>query len=158
MKKIVGITILEKTGYGPIDFAHKETLWITRDSIRYVYEPVRESESNRPAIWFQRDESPEFKKNFAGVCHEIRELMNQEPGTLWEEDDTITLTVAFEDGTNWVRDYNLSPYDDDLDKCVFAIIKLIPAMMKCPMFIEHSMEKYEDYIADSLKDEDSDPE
>ena len=48
MADIIRIIIKGESGYGPVDEAYSDKATIDRDSIRYEYKPVVESEINPP--------------------------------------------------------------------------------------------------------------
>lgn len=60
MADIIRIIIKGGSGYGPVEEAFSDKVTIDRDSIRYEYEPIVESDINVPRKWSYKTTSPVF--------------------------------------------------------------------------------------------------
>jgi len=130
MADIIRITIKGESGYGPVDEAYSDKVTIDRDSIRYEYKPVVESEINPPRKWSYKTSSPIFQKLFREAAAAVEVILN------WEEEPFVTdlgvtsFTVTYADKTKATRDFILP--GDDFKEC-FAIIKqMVPGCEYTP--------------------------
>ena len=64
MTDIIRIIIKGGSGYCPVDEAYSDKVTIDRDSIRYEYKSVVESEINPPRKWSYKTTSPIHQKRF----------------------------------------------------------------------------------------------
>jgi hypothetical protein len=120
MADIIRITIKGGSGYGPVDEAYSDKVIIDRDSIRYEYKPVRESEINMPGKWSYKTSSPVFQKLFREAAAAVEAILNREEDLFVTDLGVTTFTVTYADKTRVSRDFIL-PADDF--KACFAIIK-----------------------------------
>ena len=141
MADIIRITIKGGSGYGPIDEAYSDKVTIDRDSIRYEYKPVVESEINTPRKWSYKTSSPIYQKLFREAAAAVEGILN------WEEEPFVTdlgvtiFTVTYTDKTKATRDFILP--GDAFKEC-FAIIKqMVPGCEYVPAVLLTS-EDYDD--------------
>ena len=78
MADIIRITIKGESGYGPVDEAYSDKVTIDRDSIRYEYKPVVESEINPPRKWSYKTTSPIYQKRFREATAAVEAMMMKE--------------------------------------------------------------------------------
>ena len=141
MADIIRIIIKGESGYGPVDEAYSDKVTIERDSIRYEYKPVVESEINPPRRWSYKTTSQIYQKRFREAATAVEAILS------WEEEPFVTdlcvttFTLTYADKTKATRDFILP--GDDFKEC-FAIIKqMVPGCEYVPAVLLTS-EDYSD--------------
>ena len=84
MADIIRIIIKGGSGYVPVDEAFNDKVTIDRDSIRYEYNPVIESEISMPRKWSYKTSSPIFQKLFREVAAAVADILH------WQEEPFAT--------------------------------------------------------------------
>ena len=130
MADIFRIVIKGGSGYGPVDEAFSDKVTIDRDSIRYEYTPVVESEINIHRKWAYKTSSPIFQKLFREAAAAVEVILDREEKTIATDLGVTSFTVTYTDKTKATRDFILP--GDDFKEC-FAIIKqMVPGCEYTP--------------------------
>ncbi len=130
MADIIRIVIKGCSGYGPVDEAFSDKVTIDRDSIRYEYKPVVESEINIPRKWSYKTSSPIFQKLFRDAAAAVEDILGWEEGPFVTDMGITTFTVTYADKSKVTRDFFLP--GDEFKEC-FAIIKqMVPGCEYTP--------------------------
>ena len=130
MADIIRIVIKGSSGYGPVDEAYSDKVTIDRDSIRYEYTPVVESEINIYRKWAYKTSSPIFQKLFREAAAAVEVILNREEKPFITDLGVTSFTVTYTDKTKATRDFILP--GDDFKEC-FAIIKqMVPGCEYTP--------------------------
>ena len=109
MADIFRIVIKGGSGYGPVDEAFSDKVTIDRDSIRYEYTPVVESEINMPRKWTYKTSSPIFQKLFREAAAAVEVILNWEEEPFVTDLGVTTFTVTYADKTKSTRDDGQRP-------------------------------------------------
>ena len=143
MADIIRIIIKGESGYGPVDEAYSDKVTIDRDSIRYEYKPVVESEINPPRRWSYKTSSPIYKKRFREAATAVEAILSWEEEPFVTDLGVTTFTLTYADKTKATRDFILP--GDDFKEC-FAIIKqMVPGCEYVPAVLLTS-EDYSDGV------------
>ena len=94
MTDIVRIVIKGGSGYGPADEAYSDKVTIERDSIRYEYNPMMESEINIPRY------SPIFQKLYGEAAAAVKDILNWKEKPFVSDLGGTSFTVTYADKTN----------------------------------------------------------
>jgi hypothetical protein len=130
MADIIRIVITGSSGYGPVDEAYSDKVTIDRDSIRYEYTPVVESEINIYRKWAYKTSSPIFQKLFRETAAAVEVILNREEEPFATDLGVTSFTVTYTDKTKATRDFILP--GDDFKEC-FAIFKqMVPGCEYTP--------------------------
>ena len=130
MADIIRIVIKGSSGYGPVDEAYSDKVTIDRDSIRYEYTPVVESEINIYRKWAYKTSSPIFQKLFREAAAAVEVILDREEKPIATDLGVTSFTVTYTDKTKATRDFILP--GDDFKEC-FAIIKqMVPGCEYTP--------------------------
>ena len=130
MADIIRITIKGGSGCGPVDEAYSDKVTIDRDSIRYEYTPMVESEINMPRKWVYKTSSPIFQELFREATAAVEVILNREEEPFVTDLGVTSFTVTYTDKTKATRDFIL--LGDDFKEC-FAIIKqMVPGCEYTP--------------------------
>ena len=130
MADIIRITIKSESGYGPVDEAYSDKVTVDRDSIKYEYTPVLESEINVPRKWSYKTTSPIFRKLFNETAAAVENILHWDEEPLVTDLGVTTFSVTYADKTKATRDFILP--GDDFKEC-FAIIKqMVPGCEYTP--------------------------
>lgn len=141
MAEIIRIIIKGESGYGPVDEAYSDKVTIERDSIRYEYKPVVESEINPPRRWSYKTTSPIYQKRFREAATAVEAILSWEEEPFVTDLGVTTFTLTYADKTKATRDFILP--GDDFKEC-FAIIKqMVPGCEYVPAVLLTS-EDYSD--------------
>ena len=105
MADIIRIAIKTTSGYCCIDDAYTDKMILCKDSIRYRYLPVRESETNATRTWSYKSTNPVFQKLFTDACAVVEEILAREEESFVFDAGTITFRVTFADKTVKVREF-----------------------------------------------------
>ena len=130
MTDIIRIIIKGGSGYVPVDEAFNDKVTIDRDSIRYEYNPVIESEINMPRKWSYKTSSPIFQKLFREVAAAVADILHWQEEPFATDLGVTSFTATYADKTMATRNFILP--GDDFKEC-FAIIKqMVPGCEYTP--------------------------
>ncbi len=130
MKEIIRAILKSSSGYVPVNEAYRDKLILDRESIKYVYEPVVESELNVSRKWAYRTTSPIFRKLFAEAARAVEEILARDEEPFALDIGTYSFTVTYADKTRAAREFYLS--GDEFKEC-FAIVKqMVPGCEYTP--------------------------
>ena len=124
-----------------MDEAYSDKVTIERDSIRYEYKPVVESEINPPRRWSYKTTSPIYQERFREAATAVEAILSWEEEPFVTDLGVTTFTLTYADKTKATRDFILP--GDDVNEC-FAIIKqMVPGCEYVPAVLLTS-EDYSD--------------
>ena len=145
------IEIKGESGFGLDQFAFKDKLTITPDSIAYVYKPgMPEFDAYRNRRWTYKTKNAKFADLFTklveafegtAVLDELKAKFDEDlfDDEMFEEEreegyhDTTECTVIYEDGSQSSRKFELP--DDNFAECYEIIKELIPKIEQIPRAI-----------------------
>ncbi len=130
MTDIIRIIIKGGSGYGPVDEAYNDKVTIDRDSIRYEYKPVVESEINPTRKWSYKTSSPIYQKRFREVAAAVEAILNWEKEPFVTDLGVTTFTVIYADKAKATRDFILP--GDDFKECFTIIKQMVPGCEYIP--------------------------
>ena len=133
MADIIRITIKGESGYGPVDEAYSDKVTIDRDSIRYEYKPVVESEINTSRKWSYKTCSPIFQKLFREVAIAVEDILNRKDETFVTDIGVTSFTVTYADKTKVTRDFFI--LRDNFKKCFDIIKQMVPGCEYMPALL-----------------------
>ena len=133
MTDIIRIIIKGGSGYVPVDEAFNDKVTIDRDSIRYEYNPVIESEINMPRKWSYKTSGPIFQKLFREVAAAVADILHWQEEPFATDLGVTSFTATYADKTMATRNFILP--GDDFKEC-FAIIKqMVPGCEYTPVVL-----------------------
>lgn len=130
MADIIRITIMGRSGNGPIDETYRDKVTIDRDSIRYEYKPGEESGINPLRKWSYKTSSPIFQKLFGEAAAAVEDIF------IWGQEPFVTdlgvtaFTITYADKTRARRDFILP--GDDFKECFDIIRQMVPGCEYMP--------------------------
>ena len=127
---ITRITIKSESGYGPLEKAYKDRLTITRDSIRFEYEPLKETPHNPAVHWTETSSDPQFSFMFANLCQEVKKIMSREEELTGTEHDLTTFSIMYDNGKKDERTFRIS--DDEFVLCFTIIDQMVKMVHQTP--------------------------
>ena len=130
MADIIRIIIKGRSGYGPVDEAYSDKVTIDRNSIRYEYEPVVESDINVPRKWSYETTSPIFQKMFTEAAAAVEEILHREEGPFVTDLGVTTFMVTYADKTKTTRDF--IPPGDEFKECFDIVKQMVPGCEYTP--------------------------
>ena len=130
MLDIVRIIIKGGSGYGPVDEAYSDKVTIDRDSIRYEYEPVVESDINVPRKWSYKTTSPIFWKLFTEAAVAVVKILKREEGPFVTDLGVTTFTVTYADKAKATRAFILP--GDEFKECFDIVKQMVPGCEYTP--------------------------
>ena len=130
MADIIRIIIKGGSGYGPVDEAYSDKVTIDRDSIRYEYEPVVESDINVPRKWSYKTTSPIFQKLFTEAAAAVERILNREEEPFVTDIGVTTFTITYADKTKATRDFFLP--GDEFKECFDIVKQMVPGCEYTP--------------------------
>lgn len=128
MADVIRIVIKGESGYGPIDEAYTDKVTIDRESIRYEYKPMVESNSMRK--WSYKTNSPKFQKLFMEAGNAVDTVMNWKEASFVMDIGATTFVVTYADKTKRERDFFLP--GDDFKDCFAVIRQMVPGCENTP--------------------------
>ena len=128
MADVIRIVIKGESGYGPIDEAYTDKVTIDRESIRYEYKPM--VESNFVRKWSYKTNSPKFQKLFMEAGNAVDTVMNWKEASFVMDIGATTFVVTYADKTKRERDFFLP--GDDLKDCFAVIKQMVPGCENTP--------------------------
>ena len=141
MKDIIRITIKSESGYCCVEEVYSDKITITKDSIRYEYNPMIESEKNVHRKWSYKTTSPIFQKLFKEVALAVEAILSWEEMLLVADSGSTTFTVIYDDKSKQTREFTLS--GDEFKECFSIIKQMVPGCEYVPAVLLTS-EDYED--------------
>lgn len=130
MLDIVRIIIKGGSGYGPVEEAYSDKVTIDRDSIRYEYEPIVESDINVPRKWLYKTSSPIFLKLFTEAADAVEKILNREDVPFVTDIGVTTFTVKYANKTKATRSLFLP--GDEFKECFNIIKQMVPGCEYTP--------------------------
>ena len=130
MADIIRIIIKGGSGYGPVDEAYSDKITINRDSVRYEYEPVVESNINVPRKWSYRTTSPIFQKLFTEAAAAVERILNREEELFVTDIGVTTFMIRYADKTKATRDFFLP--GDEFKECFDIVKQMVPGCEYTP--------------------------
>ncbi|MCR5262862.1 MAG: hypothetical protein K6D94_03235 [Clostridiales bacterium] len=124
MADIVRIAIIGRSGYCRVDEAFIDKVTIERDSIRYEYKPVIESEINPPRKWSYKTSSSIFQKLFREAAAAVEDILNLEEEPDVTDIGVTSFTITYADKTKATRDFILP--GDGFKECFDIIKQMVP--------------------------------
>ena len=121
MADIIRIIIKGGSGYRPVDEAYSDKVTIDRDSIRYEYKPVVESDINVPRNWSYKTTSPIFLKLFTEATDAVEKILNRKEESFLTDLGVTTFTVTYADKTKTTRDFIL--HEDEFKNALTLLNK-----------------------------------
>ena len=128
MADVIRIVIKGESGYGLIEDAYTDKVTIDRESIRYEYKSMLETNSVRK--WSYKTNSPKFQKLFIEAGNAVDTVMKWKEAAFVMDIGATTFVITYADKTKRERDFFLP--GDDFKDC-FAIIKqMVPGCENTP--------------------------
>ncbi len=142
MKDIIRITIKSESGYCCVEEVYSDKITITKDSIRYEYNPMIESEKNVHRKWSYKTTSPIFQKLFKEAALTVEPILSWEEMLSVEDSGSTTFSVTYADKTKKTRDFFLS--GDEFKECFSIIKQMVPGCEYVPAVLLTSEDYEED--------------
>lgn len=102
MKEVSKIKIEGASGFCHIAEAYNDSLVIEKNSIKYDYKPMQESEINPVRKWNYKTTSPLFEKLFNDVVTLLPTVINTDSEAVFCTDvGGYDFTVTYSDGSKW---------------------------------------------------------
>ncbi len=127
---ITRITIKSESGYGPLEKSYKDRLTITRDLIRFEYEPFKPTDKNPAVHWTETSSEPQFSFMFANLCREVEQIMNSEEEFTGMEYDLTTFSIMYDNGKKDERTFRIS--DEEFVLCFTIIDQMVKMVHQKP--------------------------
>ncbi len=130
------IVIRGESGYMPPEWAYKDTLLITRNSVEYeciLCEPVK---INPVQKWAYVTGSLAFRKLFDRVVDAVDEVFARNPKCPCTDLPFWTFQVTYEDGGMVEKAY--TAYCEEFQDCFTAIRRLVPPCELIPCMLRMS--------------------
>ena len=146
MKEITKIVIKGASGYCSVNYAFKDKVTLTPDSISYECNPYAEESHIQKRKWSYKTTSPSFQETFKTIADGVNKELEEEIKDLWLDAGSVDLVVTFADKTKRTESYFVSgEYFHDL----FMIIKqLVPGIEEIPEVLkteeDYDEEDYDD--------------
>ena len=119
---ITRITIKSEPVIASLKKNGKDRLTITRNSVRYEYEPLMPSEKNPADRWTGTCNDEKFESMFHNLCAEVGEIMSRAEDFSGAEHDLTTFTVMHDDGKREERTFQVP---DEAFAVCFTIVDQI---------------------------------
>ena len=142
MKDIIRITIKSESGYCCVEEVYSDKITITKDSIRYEYNPMIESDKNVHRKWSYKTTSPIFQKLFKEAALAVEPILSWEEMIFVADSGNTTFTVTYDDKTKKTRDFFLS--GDEFKECFSIIKQMVPGCEYVPAVLLTSEDYEED--------------
>ena len=131
-KKIV---IKSASGYCPVDYAYRDKLTITPNSIAYEYKPYLEDDNalNPYRKWSYKTTNADFVLVFEKIAGAVDEILKRDQEPMYCDSGDIDFIVTYEDGSKAVRDFGVPA--DEFEECFKIISEIIPVTEEIPAAI-----------------------
>lgn len=140
MKNIKEIVINGYSGYCFIDNAYMDKLIIKPDGIKYVYEPMQESKTNRKRNWSYNTTSEEIELLFYKIADKVLKSIRSEIMVDCTDVGGIEFQIIYDDNSKEKRLF--FTVSDDLVDTFRMIKKMVPPCEEIPEVLKTS-EDYE---------------
>ena len=137
------IVIKSTSGYCPVDYAYRDKLTITPNSIAYEYKPYLEDDNvlNPYRKWSYKTTNADFVLLFEKITGAVEEILKRDQEPMYCDSGNIDFIVTHEDGSKATREFGVPA--DEFEECFKIISEIIPVTEDIPAVIRLS-EEYDD--------------
>lgn len=134
-KKIV---IKSTSGYCPVDYAYRDKLTITTNSIAYECKPQLEDDNvlNPYRKWSYKTTNENFGLVFEKIAAAVDEILKRDQEPMCCDSGDIDFIVTYEDGSKATRGFGVPA--DEFEECFKIISEIIPVTEDIPAAIRLS--------------------
>ncbi len=126
------IVIKSTSGYCPVDYAYRDKLTITPNSIAYEYKPYLEGDNilNPHRKWSYKTTNENFGLVFEKIAGAVDEILKRDQEPMYCDCGDIDFIVTYDDGSKATREFR-APADEFAD-CFKIISEIIPVTEDVP--------------------------